>query len=86
MDIEHPRFEEYEQRFRALAENVSMQKGAQPEMASARLLLFLYGENGLPPEEEFKLLATLENHGDELKGATIITSYWEDIALYVPGA
>lgn len=84
MNIEHPQWEEYEARFRALAEQVVLNKGPQPELASAESLLFLYGENGLTPQQEFELLDLLEHRVAELKGAEMQTSYWEDIALYLP--
>lgn len=84
MDIENPRWEEYENRFRALAETVEIQKGPQPELASAEVMLFLYGENGLSPEEEFSLLEKLEKQAENLKGTAMLTAYWEDIVLYLP--
>lgn len=84
MDIEDSRWEEYENRFRALAERVELQKGPQKELASAEMLLFLYGENGLSADQEFEMLARLEQAADCLKGATMQTAYWEDIALYTP--
>jgi hypothetical protein len=83
MDIEDPRWDEYETRFRALAETVSVAKGPQPELASAEIMLFLYGENGLAPEQAFEMLAKLEAKAPELKGTTMQTAYWEDIVLYL---
>ncbi|WP_303673971.1 hypothetical protein [Vampirovibrio chlorellavorus] len=84
MDIEDPRWEEYEARFRALAEAVGVAKGPQPELASAEMMLFLYGENGLAPEQEFDMLAKLEVKAADLKGTEMQTAYWEDIVLYLP--
>lgn len=84
MDIENPRWEEYENRFRALADSVEITKGPQPELASAEEMLFLYGENGMTPEQEFDLLGKLEKQAGNLKGTTMLTSYWEDIVLYLP--
>lgn len=86
MDINDPRFEEYQTRFEALAEQVEDGKsGPQPEIGSAKYFLCLYGENGLPPEEEFELLQTLKEHlEDGLQKTTIQTSQWEDIILYLP--
>lgn len=84
MNIEDPRWEEYENRFRSLAENVPLQKGPQPELASAQLLLCLYGDNGLPPEQEFDALNKLEQALPQLKGTEMQTAYWQDIVLYLP--
>jgi len=84
MNIEDPRWEEYENRFRALADTVAVAKGPQPELASAEEMLFLYGENGMSPEQEFDLLEKLERQPDKLKGTTMLTSYWEDVVLYRP--
>jgi hypothetical protein len=85
MDIENPQFETYEQRFRKLAEQAECHKGSQPEIASSRYHLCLYGENGMTPEEEFDLLAQLEKKADAgLKCASIETYYWEDLVLYIP--
>jgi hypothetical protein len=84
MNIEDPRWEEYENRFRALAERVDMQKGPQPEVASAQLFLCLYGDNALTPEQEFDVLTRLEKEADHLRGTSILTAYWEDLFLYIP--
>ncbi len=84
MNIEDPQWEAYETRFRALAEQVEIHKGPQPELASAEILLFLYGENGLTVEQEFETLTRLEQSLPQLKGAEMLTSYWEDIVLYLP--
>jgi hypothetical protein len=84
MNIEDPRWDEYESRFRALSEAVGVTQGPQPELASAEMMLFLYGENGLLPEQEFELLAKLESRLPELKGTVMLTAYWEDIVLYLP--
>lgn len=85
MDIEDPHWEEYETRFMALADRVELHKGPDTDLASADLLLFLYGDNGLQPEEEFRVLEKLEQQPDQLKGLSMTTSYWEDLVLYLPG-
>ncbi len=84
MDIENPYWEEYERRFRALAEQVELHKGPQADLASAELLLFLYGENAMTPEQELETLAKLEQEAGRLKGVEMLTAYWEDIGLYLP--
>lgn len=84
MNIEDPRWEEYETRFRDLAEKVDLQKGPQPEVASAQLHLCLYGENAMTPDEEFETLDRFKEVMGSLKGTEISTSYWEDVVLYLP--
>ena len=84
MNIDDPRWPTYESRFRALAESIELEKGPQPKLASAQAFLFLYGENGLPPEEELSLLERFEQLQDRLRGNEILTSYWEDLVLYLP--
>jgi len=84
MNIEDPRWEEYETKFRDLAERVPLQKGPQPELASAKLFLCLYGDNAMSPEQEFDALNRLEKAADSVRGAEILTAYWEDILLYLP--
>lgn len=84
MNIEDPRWEEYERRFRALAEQVELHKGPLPELASSALHLFLYGENAMSVEQEFETLERFEREPQHLKGLEILTSYWEDLVLYLP--
>jgi hypothetical protein len=84
MDIENPQWEEYENRFRALADTVQLQKGPQPELASAKLYLCLYGDNAMTPEQEFEALSKLEAQTASLRGTEMQTAYWEDIFLYLP--
>ena len=84
MNIEDPRWDEYENRFRALSEIVDVAKGPQPELASAEMMLFLYGENGMTPDQEFDMLSKLEKKVTDLKGTEMQTAYWEDIVLYLP--
>jgi len=84
MNVEDPRWEEYERQFRELAEDVELQKGPQPELASSELFLCLYGDNALNPEQEFEALEQLRQVKDKLKGAEMQTAYWEDIVLYLP--
>lgn len=85
MDIENPRFEEYEQRFRTLAVEAQLVKTAEPSLNASRYFLFLYGENGLQPEEEFHLLDLMQAEaGKSLKKLEVDTDYWQDIVLFVP--
>jgi hypothetical protein len=84
MNVEDPRWDEYEARFRELAERVELQKGPQPELASAQLHLCLYGDNAMTPEQEFDVLDQFEQRASQLKGTEILTAYWEDVVLYLP--
>ena len=84
MNIEDPRWDEYEARFRQLAEHVELQKGPQPEVASAELHLCLYGDNAMSPEQEFDALNRFEKSMEQVKGTEILTAYWEDVVLYLP--
>jgi hypothetical protein len=82
MDVQDPLWDRYEQRFMALANTVELSKGPLPLVSSARLMLCLYGENGLTPDQEFALLDTLEANQKTLQGTTMTTAYWEDIILF----
>lgn len=84
MNIEDSRWEAYERRFRALAEDITLHQGPQPELASSAMLLCLYGDNAMTSDQEFETLAEMEKAKADLKGAAIETSYWEDIVLYLP--
>jgi hypothetical protein len=84
MHIEESHWEEYEHRFRALAEDVPVKKGPHPEMASSQLLLCLYGDNGLEPEQELAMLSQLEAVKSQLFCVEMSTAYWEDLVLYLP--
>ncbi len=84
MHVEDPRWDDYENRFRALAGRVTLQKGPQAEAASAELMLCLYGDNGLSSEQEFEVLARLEQAEERLRGTEVVTAYWEDVLLYLP--
>jgi hypothetical protein len=84
MNIEDPKWEEYETRFRALVEDTPILKGAHPELASSELMLCLYGENGIEPEQEFKILSQLEAQKGKLSCVEMTTAYWEDLILYLP--
>jgi len=83
MNIEDPRWDEYEARFRALAEETPILKGAHPELASSELMLCLYGENGMEPDEEFSMLGQLEARKGQLACVEMTTAYWEDLVLYL---
>ena len=86
MHIEDTRWEEYERRFRALVERVPLHKGPKAELASAHLLLCLYGDNGLSPDTEMDVLAQLEqatDRGERMECVEMTTAYWEDLVLFL---
>jgi hypothetical protein len=85
MDIESPRWEEYEQRFCALAERAERVEKAEPSLDRCRYFLCLYGENGMAPEEEFTFLDKMERESDgQLKRIDVDTAYWQDTVLFLP--
>jgi hypothetical protein len=83
MNIDDPHWEDYERRFRALAEEIPLHKGADLDLGKAKIHLCLYGENGLEPEQELEILNRLEKDPSQLKGLEMTTSYWEDLVLYL---
>ncbi|MBK8191273.1 MAG: hypothetical protein IPK79_12585 [Vampirovibrionales bacterium] len=86
MTPDHPRWPEYEARFRELAflaDETSLADA--PAMNECRYYLCLYGENGLSVDEEFAFLDAMESFaGKSLCKRSIQTGYWEDILLFVP--
>jgi hypothetical protein len=85
MDIEDPRFEAFEARFRELVEQSELVPPPRPALGSAKAYLCLYGENGLSPDEEFAVLEQLaEEAGRNLKRVEVDTDYWQNIVLFVP--
>lgn len=83
MDIESTRWEEWEQRFRALAERAEPAK-TTPDIGGSRHYLCLYGENGLPPEQEFTELEMMETLPGGVMKVDVDTAYWQDTVLFVP--
>lgn len=84
MDIEHPQFETFQAQFEELAFLADVAKGT-PALSTCKHYLCLYGENGLPAEEEFLLLKQMEQFiGEGLQKVEIETSYWQDTVLFVP--
>lgn len=85
VDVNHPRFEEYDHRFRALAEQAELVERANPSLNACRYYICLYGENGLSPEEEFAFLEELNSFvGKDLKRIEVDMDLWQDIVLFVP--
>lgn len=85
MDIEDSHWEEYENRFRALAERAETVKRAEPSLDHCRYFLCLYGENGLSPQDELIFLDHMaQAEPDQLKKIEVDTSYWQDTVLFLP--
>lgn len=85
MDTEHAQWDQYQARFEEVAELAEDVDGPAPEIASAKLFICLYGENGMSPEDEFTMLDNLEKYiGEGLKRVDVRTAYWEDTVLFVP--
>jgi hypothetical protein len=85
MDIQDPRWPEYEKKFQELAFLADEVDSPDPPLDQCRYYLCLYGENGLTPDEEFEFLNKMEDAvGKTLKKVVIDTSYWQDTVLFVP--
>lgn len=85
MDVNHPQWEDYEARFRQLAAFATQVKTPKPTLDQCRYFLCLYGENGLPPEEEFELLNQMQAAGPEnLRRLEVDADYWQDTVLFLP--
>jgi len=88
MDVNHERFAEYETAFNELAELADeWEENDPPQLNSAQLFICLYGENGLPVDEEFAMLEKLKAHGDNeispLRRLDMEADYYQDIILFV---
>ena len=85
MNIEAPEFDEYERRFRELAEEADEPEPAdKPTLTDTQLFLCLYGENGLSVADELDLLAKLEaTPKEKLEKLEVDTDYWQDTVLFV---
>jgi hypothetical protein len=89
MDVNSPEWPRYEERFTALAVSATPWPHKQkPNLADATCYLCLYGENGLPAQEEFAMLErmenTLNNTIDTLYRLDVDRDYWQEIILLVP--
>ena len=85
MDIENPRFEEWENRFREVAEDTVRVEQPSTSLDQCQFLLCLYGENGLSTDDEFNMLESIAKT-EETQRYKIEkeTAYWQDIVLFVP--
>jgi hypothetical protein len=89
MDVQDPRFETYERRFMALAEEALVWEGAKPALDQS-LYLCLYGDNGLSPDDEFELLERLNTAHLSTEASThrlwrldIEADYYQDVILFL---
>jgi hypothetical protein len=85
VDVNSEHWPRYEAEFRAVADKTTPWVGQRPALGDGRYYLCLLGENGLPPEEEFALLALIAQQ-TPLYRVDVDTDYWQDIILYVPPA
>ncbi len=83
MDVNAPEWEAYETRFREIAEKAQHVPVASPPLDEVPYYLCLYGENGLPPEEEFVFLEKLAE-APRLHRLEVDTNYWQDTILFIP--
>ncbi len=84
MDVNHPRFPEYKEKFEELAFLADQVEKPEPALDQCRYYLCLYGENGMEPHEEFEFLHKMEDHLADLKKIVVETGYWQDTVLFVP--
>ncbi len=85
MEITHPRREEYEEKFDALADLADEVSQPERPLDECRYYLCLNGENGLSVEDEFLFLEKMNDEiGGTLQKIEVKTSFWEDTVLYVP--
>jgi hypothetical protein len=89
MNVDDPRWVEYEARFRQLAETAKEVPKGSVSLDGMRYYLCLYGENGLAPQQEFEMLEAItaaRQHGDgpPLCRIEVDTAYWQDTVLFVP--
>ncbi len=85
MDLSHPRRDEYEEKFEALAELADAVDQPECPLDECRYYLCLNGENGLSVEEEFLFLEKMDDEvGGQLRKIVVKTSFWEDTVLYIP--
>lgn len=83
MDYESPYWEEWESKFRELAE-AAQQVPVTGDIKGAKHYLCLYGDNGLTPEEELRELEEMGRHKSAIKRVEVDTSYWQDTVLFIP--
>lgn len=85
MDVNDPRWDAYEARFRELAEDALLVQGDKPALDRTQAFLCLYGENGLSPEDEFAVLDQLAAAPPEQRRRIeVTTEYWQDTVLFLP--
>ncbi len=86
MNYEAPQWEDWENRFRQLAEQATLVTGTAEaaKIRGAKHYLCLYGDNGLTPDEEFAELERMSSQTSQLKRVEVDTSYWQDTVLFVP--
>ncbi len=83
MDVENPRFEEWEARFLEVAQHAQKIDRA-PDIARSKHYLCLYGENGMNPDQEFAELEEMAEHPERLKKVEVDSAYWQDTVLFIP--
>lgn len=88
MTIDHPDFERYQHLFESVAEQLEEWTGPRTAVGCAELVLCLYGDNGLAPEEEFALLEHFQHEAETtphaLAKVTIEADCWLERILFKP--
>jgi len=81
MDLESPHWDEWETQFNQLADQAQVAEN-KSELASAKMHLILFGNNGLTEEEELAELKNFATMPDQLKKVVVETDYWQNIYLF----
>jgi len=83
MDVNHPRWDEYETAFNAVADTATLWvEELKPDLTAVPLYLCLYGDNGLSEDEEFDVLSRLSTHTD-VYCLEVEADYWYERIMFV---
>jgi hypothetical protein len=90
MDVEHPLWDQYYERFLALSENALLYRAKEkPVLNACTAYLCLFGDNGYAtPEAELEALGELEQMsqvpGTDLRRLEMAYDYWQETILFIP--
>ncbi len=85
MDVNDPRWDEYEAAFTAVANQATLwAEATKPDLAALPLYLCLYGDNGMSVDEEFATLSTLQTAltNQSLYCLEVEADYWYERILF----
>jgi len=90
MDVEHPLWDQYFERFLALSENaLRHSEKEKPVLNACKAYLCLFGDNGFESAEaELQALGEMEQlsqtPGTDLRRLEMEYDYWQDTILFIP--